>query len=171
MPPAGNEKKPRAAAEDHRAKTAHEADRISRKLVRSAHPAPAGDPASGLMLLVEPPAGPRALDALRRSLDRVNLPEAYVTWSSTGLLAEELLALEPAALVAVGPGAAREIDALDHPLARNRFATAAEGSWFAWTPGTAGLLLPPLAPALHDDRAKRRFWHAFLALRSLQNFA
>lgn len=168
MPPA-SKKEPRPAADDYRTKTSHETGRLHRRLAGAAQPTPTGDPDSGLMLLVEPPAGPRILQALRLSLQRVNHPDAYVTWSATGLLPEELLALQPTALVAVGPAAANEIDTLDYPLARNHFASAAEGTWFQWTPGSAGLLLPPLAPALDDIPAKRRFWQAFLALQSLQN--
>ena len=118
-------------------------------------------------MVVEQPAGPRAVEALRRSLDSVGLLEAYVTWTYTGLLMEELLSIEPHALVAVGPGAVRELDALRHPLARGSFAEAPEGTWFSWTRGTAGLRLPALTPALDDDGAKRRFWRAFVALRDL----
>jgi hypothetical protein len=131
----------------------------------SGHPAPLGDPTSGVMLVVEQPAGPRVLQALDRSLKTVGLPQAYVTYASTGLLAQEVLAIEPHALVAVGPGAAREIDALDYPLAQHSFSEAERGAWFAWTKGTAGLFLPALIPALGDDGAKRRFWRAFLALK------
>jgi hypothetical protein len=47
------------------------------------------------------------------------------------------------------------------------FSEAPEGSWFIWTKGTRGLRLPALAPALDDPDAKRRFWTAFLALRTL----
>jgi len=117
------------------------------------------------MLVVDAPAGPRVVDALRRSLDSVGLPEAYVVPSSTGLLPEMLLVAEPSVLSAVGPDAAREIDSLDHPLSRCPFSDAAEGELFSWTAGTIGLRLPPLAPALDDDGAKKRFWRAFLALR------
>jgi hypothetical protein len=131
------------------------------------HPAPSGDPNSGVVLVVEQPVGPRVLGALQASLAAVNLPDAYVTYAATGLLKEELLATEPHALVAVGPGAAGEIDGLDHPLARTPFSDAEEGSPFAWTRGTAGLRLPSLAPALTDDTHKRRFWRCFLALRDL----
>lgn len=174
MPPGDRETRGRAprgasrdAASDYRAKTAHEAARIARRLKGSVHPAPFGDPASGVVLVVEQPAGPRAVEALKRSLDFVGLPEAYVTWTYTGLLMQELLSTEPHALVAVGPGAVREIDALRHPLARASFAEAPEGTWFSWTRGTAGLRLPALAPALEDDAAKRRFWRAFVVLRDL----
>jgi hypothetical protein len=132
---------------------------------RSGHPAPLGDPTSGVMLVVEQPVGPRVLHALGRSLKTVGLPQAYVTYASTGLLAQEVLAIEPHALVAVGPGAVREIDALDYPLVQRPFSQAERGAWFAWTEGTAGLYLPALAPALSDDEAKRRFWRAFLVLK------
>jgi len=153
------------AAGDYRAKVAHEISRLSKRMKESGYPAPLGDPSSGVVLVVEQPVGPRVLQALDRSLKTVGLPEAYVTYASTGLLAQEVLAIEPHALVAVGPGAAREIDALDYPLARHPFSEAEGGVWFAWTKGTAGLNLPALIPALGDDGAKRRFWRAFLALK------
>ena len=133
----------------------------------SGHPAPLGDPSSGVVLVMEQPVGPRILQALARSLEAIGLPEIYVTYTSTGLLAEEILATEPHALVAVGPGAANEIDELGHPLAQTPFSGAERGAWFTWTKGTAGLVLPALAPALDDDAAKRRFWLAFQALRDL----
>lgn len=132
---------------------------------QAGHPQPLGEPTSGLMVVLEQPVGPRVIDALTRSLESVGLPYAYVTWAGTGLLAEEILSAEPAALVAVGPGSAREIDALEHTLARRSFIEATEGAWFTWTKSVAGLLLPALAPAVHDDEAKKRFWRAFLALR------
>jgi len=131
------------------------------------HPAPLGDPTSGVVLVVEQPVGPRVLDALAASLVTISLPDAYVTYASTGLLKEELLATEPHALVAVGPGAAREVDDLDHPLARTPFSDAPEGAPFVWTRGTAGLRLPSLAPALSDNANKRRFWRCFLVLRDM----
>ena len=152
---------------DYRAKTAYEISVVSRRIKESGHPAPLGDPTSGVVLVVEQPVGPRILQALERSLKAVGLPETYVTYTSTGLLAEEILAAEPHALVALGPGAAREIDGLAHPLAQTLFSEAERGVWFAWTKGTAGLVLPALAPALDDDAAKRRFWRAFQALRNL----
>ena len=161
------ERPPRDAASDYRAKAAHEISDLSRLMKDSGHPAPLGDPASGVVLVVEQPVGPRTLQALQRSLETIGLQKAYVTYASTGLLAQEILATDPHALVAVGPGAAREIDALDHPLAQRSFAEAGVGSWFPWTKGTAGLGLPPLNPALDDEGAKRRFWRAFLALRDL----
>ncbi len=169
MPPAGKGGRPsrRSAADDYRAKTGHEISTLSRRIKSSGHPAPLGDPSSGIVLVVEGPVGPRVLQALGRSLKTVGLPEAYVTYAPTGTLAEEILATEPHALVAVGPAAAREIDALDHPLAQNAFSETEPGVWFAWTKGTTGLALPPLAPALDDDAAKRRFWRTFLALRDL----
>ena len=159
------ERSPRDAASDYQAKVAHEISRLSKRMKESGHPAPLGDPTSGVVLVVEQPVGPRVLQALDRSLKTVDLPQAYVTYASTGLLAQEVLAIEPHALVAVGPGAAREIDALDYPLARYPFSEAERGVWFAWTKGTAGLSLPALIPALGDDGAKRRFWQAFLALK------
>lgn len=159
MRPAGR------AASEYRAKTSHELSSLSQRIKKAGHPAPLGDPASGVMLVLEQPVGPRTLQALERSLHTVGLQTAYVTYASTGLLAQEILAAEPHALVAVGPGAARDIDATENPLARSPFSTAETGAWFAWTKGTTGLSLPALAPALDDDAAKRRFWRAFLALR------
>jgi hypothetical protein len=169
VPPAAKKGKepPRSAASEYRAKVAHEFSRLSRLIKQSGHPTPLGDPASGVVLVVEQPIGPRILQALERSLKTVGLPEAYVTYASTGLLAQEILAAEPHTLVAVGPGAAHDVDALEHPLAQYPFSTAESGAWFAWTKGTAGLSLPALAPALEDDAAKRRFWRAFLALRDI----
>lgn len=172
MPPAGKRDRPgassrRSAEDDYRAKTEYEISVLSRRIKTSGHPLPAGDPSSGVVLVVEQPVGPRVLRALERSLDTVGLAETYVTYASTGTLTEEILATEPHALVAVGPAAAREIDALDHPLAQNSFSEAQTGAWFTWTKGTAGLALPPLASALDDDAAKRRFWRAFLRLREL----
>jgi hypothetical protein len=151
----------------YEAKASHETARLARRLVSAGFPKPFGNPLSGLVLVVEEHgASARSVDALRRSLAAVKLSEAYVTWSSPDLL-EELLSLEPGALVAVGPAAARAIDASGYPLARMGFSEAPEGSWFAWTKGTSGLRLPALAPALEDADAKRRFWKAFLALRAL----
>jgi hypothetical protein len=163
----GTPRPPRDAASDYHAKVAHEISSLSRLMKASGHPAPLGDPASGVVLVVEQPVGPRVLQALGRSLKTVELPEAYVTYASTGTLEQELLAVEPHALVAVGQGAAREIDSLGLPLARRSFSGADLGAWFAWTKGTAGLALPALIPALDDEAAKRRFWRAFLALRDL----
>lgn len=157
----------RDAADEYRSKTAHEAALTARSMREAGHAAPLGDPSSGIVLVVEQPAGPRVLDALARSLEATGLPDAYVTYGDTGLLLRELLSAEPSALVAVGPGAAREIDALDYPLAQRSFAGAPEGAWFSWTKGVSGLLLPSLQKALGDEGAKRRFWRAFLALRDL----
>jgi hypothetical protein len=69
--------------------------------------------------------------------------------------------------VAIGPGAARDVDAIDYPLVRQPFSDAQPGVWFPWTKGTVGLVLPAIAPALDDDATKRRFWRAFLSLRDL----
>jgi len=168
--PAGKEERPRQprdAASDYGGKTAHEVSRIARLIKEGGHPAPLGDPASGVVLVVEQPVGPRVLEALKLSLRAVDLPEAYVTYAATGLLAEELLAVEPDALVAVGESAARDIDAAGYPLVRQPFSEAEPGVWFSWTKGTSGLLVPSLAPALDDEAAKRRFWRTFLGLKAL----
>ncbi|QYJ16011.1 hypothetical protein Rxycam_01841 [Rubrobacter xylanophilus DSM 9941] len=119
------------------------------------------------MLVLEDPVSPRVLDALRRSLAAVELPEAYLTHASSPSLLEELYAVDPSLLVAVGPGAAHGIDRLEYPLVRLRFSEAPEGEPFLWTGGTPGLRLPPLAPALESEPAKRRFWRAFLTLPRL----
>lgn len=160
-------KAPRDSASDYRAKVSYEADRLSRRAKQAGSPAPLGNPSSGVMLAVEPPVGPRLIQALERSLEAVGLAQAYVTWTESGHLLQEIAAFEPDALIAVGPQAARELDALDYPLVRNPFSEAREGEWFSWTSGTAGLRLPTLAPALDDETAKRRFWRAFLALKHL----
>ena len=155
-------------AGDYGAKTLREAAQTARRATRTG-PEPFGDPLSGILLVAEPAAGAAnagVADALRRSLATVKLDAAYVTWSHSDLL-EEILSLEPGALVAVGTSAARAIDSLAYSLARTSFSEAPEGSWFAWTKGTSGLKLPALAPALKDQDAKRRFWRAFLALRTL----
>jgi hypothetical protein len=157
---------------DYRAKTLREAAQTARWATRPV-PEPFGDPLSGILLVAEPAVGAAdaranagVVDALRRSLATVKLDAAYVTWPHSDLL-EEILSLEPGALVAVGSAAARAIDSLNIPLARASFSEAPEGSWFAWTKGTSGLRLPALALALKDEDAKRRFWRAFLALRVL----
>ncbi len=160
-------RQPRDATDDYKAKTAHEVSRISRRMKENGHPAPLGDPASGIVLVVEQPVGPRILEALKLSLRAVGLPEAYVTYAATGLLREELLAIEPNALVAVGAGAASDIDAAGYPLVRQPFSEAEPGVWFSWTKGTVGLIAPSLAPALDDEAAKRRFWRTFLGLKAL----
>lgn len=158
---------------DYEAKVSHEAASLARRAARTGLPQPFGDPLSGVVLIAEPAAevtdtgtNAKMADALERSLAAVKLDEAYVTWSHPDLL-EEILSLEPRALVAVGPTAARTIDSFGYPLAKEPFSETPEGSWFAWTKGTHGLRLPALAPALDDDDAKHRFWRAFLALRAL----
>lgn len=158
---------PRDVASDCQNKTAHEISRISRRMKETGHPAPLGDPASGVVLVVEQPVGPRILEALKLSLRSVGLPEAYVTYASTGLLEEELLATEPHALIAGGPGGASDIDATGYQAARRSFSAAEPGVWFSWTKGTRGLLLPSLAPALDDEATKRLFWRTFLSLKAL----
>ena len=167
MPPKSRPATGRDAAEDYRRKVEHEASSLSRRIRKAGHPAPLGDPATGVVLVVEQPVGPRVLDALRASLLAVGLPDAYVTYASTGLLMEEIFATEPQLLIAVGPGAAHDLDDLDYPLARRPFAEAEEGVPFAWARGSLGLRLPPLAPALDHDERKRRFWRLFLTLKDL----
>jgi hypothetical protein len=159
---------PPSSTGDYGAKTLREVALTARRRARTG-PEPFGNPLCGILLVAEPATGAanaRVVDALRRSLATVRLDEAYVTWIHSDLL-EEILSLEPGALVAVGPAAARAIDSLDYPLAQTAFSEGPEGSWFAWAKGTSGLRLPALAPALEDDDAKRRFWRAFLALRAL----
>ena len=168
MRPAAREsRRPRDAAGDYEEKTAYEVSRLSKRMKQDGHPAPLGDPASGVVLVLEQPIGPRALTALTLSLEAVGLPDAYVTYESTGLLAYEIQATGPHALVAIGEGAARDIDAIDYPLVRQAFSESEPGVWFPWKHGTAGLVLPAIVPALDDDAAKRRFWRVFLALRDL----
>lgn len=157
----------RDATGDYREKTAYEVSRLSKRMKEGGHPAPLGDPTSGVVLVLEQPVGPRGMEALKLSLQAVGLTEAYVTYESTGLLAQEIRATDPQALIAIGAGATHDIDAIDYPLARQPFSSVRPGVWFAWTKGTVGLVLPAIAPALNDDAAKRRFWRAFLALKDL----
>jgi hypothetical protein len=166
-PAAREPRRPRDAAGDYGEKTAYEVSRLSKRMKLDGHPAPLGDPASGVVLVLEQPTGPRALTALTLSLRAVGLPDAYVTYESTGLLAHEIRATSPQALVAIGEGAARDIDAIDYPLVRQTFSNSEPAVWFPWTKGTAGLVLPAIVPALDDDAAKRRFWQAFLTLKNL----
>ncbi|CAN5794717.1 hypothetical protein BH18ACT11_BH18ACT11_23910 [soil metagenome] len=126
-----------------------------------------GNSASGIMLVVERPCGARVLEALTRSLRAVGLPDAYVTCAFTGTLKKELLATEPHSLIAIGAGAARDIDAAGYPLAREAFSAAEPGLWFSWTKNTSGLLLPSLRLALANDAAKRCFWRTFISLKAL----
>ena len=168
MPKSAPRKKslPRPAASDYEDKVSREAEKVARRTGLSGVPEPFGDPLSGVVLVAEPPAASATTDALRRSLAAVGLDGAYVIWPAPSLLAT-LLSLEPSALVAVGPAAARAIDDSGYPLAKNAFSSAPEGTWFAWTRGTLGLRLPALAPALADEAAKRRFWRSFRLLRDL----
>lgn len=154
----------RRALEDYRAKIARE---LSPPRGGAEDGLPAGDPGSGVLLVLEPPRTLAVLDALRRSLESVGHPEARVL-QAEGSLLEEILSAGPAAIAAVGPGAARALDALEYPLAHARFSEAREGEWFAWSKGSRGLALPALAPALEDEEAKRSFWRAFLALRAVE---
>lgn len=176
MPKSKRPPKPRQgpapyATGDYAAKVAQEVEEASRHAARPDLPYPSGDPFSGIVLVAEPApttaGSARLTDALRRSLAAVGLDAAYLTWSGADPLREELLSLEPTVLVAVGPGAARTVDDASYALVKIPFRDATEGSWFSWTRGTTGLLLPDLAPALDDPEAKRRFWRAFLALRDL----
>ena len=160
------ENAPTPPANAYKAKTSHESARLARRLRSASLPPPLGDPLSGVMLVAEAAASARAVDALQRSLVAVKLDDAYVTWPSSDLL-QEILSLEPGALVAVGLKAARTIDALGYPLTKTDFSEAPEGSWFSWTRSISGLRLPALIPALDDTNAKRYFWRAFLALRFL----
>lgn len=163
----------RTADADYAAKLDHETSRLARRSQGPGKPGvrpPSGDPGSGVLLVAEPPAEPQVVEALRRSLDAVGLCRAYVTWSSSGALGEELRALDPPVVVACGPLAARAIDDLGYPLAYRTFSEAPEGAWFSWTKGAAGLRLPALAPALDDEEAKVRFWKAFRVLRRLQPY-
>jgi hypothetical protein len=167
-PAARNPRQPRDAASEYREKSAYEISRLTKEIKEQGYPAPLGDPASGIMFVLEQPVGPRPLEALQRSLHAVGLPEAYVTYESTGLLAREILATQPQVLVAIGQGAARDIDAVDYPLVKHTFSDAKPGVWFSWTKGTAGLALPAIAPALGDDATKRHFWRTFLSLRAIR---
>ena len=159
--------RPSSPSEEYLAKADHEAARISHRLKDFGYPPPLGELSFGVVLTLEPPAGPRVVEAIRKSLEAVNLAGAYVTWSPAELLAEELLAANPSILVAAGPRAAREIDEVGYPLVRQPFSEATQGTPFHWTGGVTGLLLPSLAPALDNEAAKRRFWRAFLMLRSM----
>ena len=164
-----NDSSPHPARGDYEAKISRETAQLARQATRAGFPQPFGDPLSGVVLVSEPAAEPttaRMLDALRRSLAAVKLDRVYVVWPHPNLL-EEILSLEPGTLVAVGPTASRAIDSCNYPLVRTAFSEAPEGSWFVWTKGTHGLRLPALVPALDNADDKRRFWAAFLALRTL----
>lgn len=155
----------RRALEDYHAKMAREL--APPRSGGSESELPAGDPDSGVLLVLEAPRTPAVLGALRRSLESVGHPDARVV-PAEGRVLEEILSAGPATIVAVGPGAARALDELEYPLAGARFSEAREGEWFAWSKGARGLALPALAPALEDEEAKRGFWRAFLALRALE---
>ncbi|WP_119066135.1 hypothetical protein [Rubrobacter indicoceani] len=157
----------RTPAADYRARADHALAGISRDLQRAGHPKPSGDPLIGVVIVLEQPVGPRVFEALSKSLGAIELPEAYVTCAETGLLKKELRLSEPGVLVAVGPGAAREIDQLGDPLALKPFSDARLGNPFTWKRNTIGILLPPLSDALDDETEKRRFWTAFRSLGAL----
>ena len=151
--------------EDYRKKVTREAGVMARRMRQAGHPEPLGDPSSGIVIVVDQPIGPRIIEALRLSLETIQLSDSYVTWASTGLLLEELLSLQPSVLVSIGPGADRELDSLNYPLSRNSFSEATPGVWFPWTSSVSALSLPALSTALDDEAAKRTFWRAFLALQ------
>lgn len=153
----------REALEDYLAK-------ISREIPDegSTSDLPLGRADSGVMVVLEPPHTLAVLDALTRSLQAVGHPLALVV-AADERLARSMLSASPAAVAAVGPGAARCLDETEYPLARARFREATVGEWFVWSNGARGLALPPLAPALEDEEAKREFWKAFLALRALES--
>ena len=156
-----------AARGEYEARILHEAEQLAERAARAGLPRPFGDPLSGIVLVAEAQeASARMTDALRRSLAAVRLDAAYVTWASAYLL-DEILSLEPTALVAIGPDAARAIDSASYPLAKGSFAEAGEGEWFAFAEGALGLRRPALGAALRDADAKKHFWRAFLALRAL----
>ncbi|MGI8650020.1 MAG: hypothetical protein ACR2KW_06525 [Rubrobacter sp.] len=157
----------RTPASDYRKKAERGLADIYRQMQRAGHPKPLGDPLFGVVIILEQPVGPRVIQAISLSLDAVNFPDAYVTFTATGMLNRELRLTEPRILVAVGSEAAREIDELQNPLSLGKFADATPGTPFPWKRNTAGLLLPSLAPVLDDEPGKRRFWSAFLALKTL----
>ena len=106
---------PRDTTSAYRAKVVREILRISRLMKKAGHPFPLGDPASGVVLVVEQPVGHRVLQALDRS---------------------QLLATKPHALIAIGAGAARDIDATGYSLIGQPFSEADPGVWF--TPPVGG---------------------------------
>jgi hypothetical protein len=152
---------------EYRAKLSREAAAASEAALREGLPRPVGDPGSRVMIVMETPPEPARTEAMEKSLQAIHLQQAYLTWSSADLLRREILFVEPAALVAVGPEPARRIDETEYPLARSAFQEAGEGAWFRWSRNIAGMRLPPLGPALADEAAKRRFWAAFLNLQPL----
>lgn len=152
----------RASLEEYLAKTSREIP-----LGSGGEGLPRGIPDSGVLVALEPPHDPAVLDALDRSLQAVGHPRALVV-SADERLARNMLSASPAAVVAVGPEAARRLDETEYPLARARFGEAPVGEWFIWSKGIRGLVLPPLAPALEDEETKRGFWASFLALRGLE---
>jgi hypothetical protein len=152
---------------EYRAKLSREAAAVAEAALREGLPKPAGDPGSGIVIVMETPPDPAQTEAMEKSLQAIHLQQAYLTWNPADLLRREILFVEPVALVAVGPGPARRIDEMAYPLARSTFREAGEGAWFRWSRNTAGMRLPPLGPALTDEAAKRKFWAAFLSLQPL----
>ena len=121
----------------------------SRRMKQAGYPAPLGDPPPASWWSWKNPSGPACCRRWSRSLETVGLPDAFVTYASTGLLAQEILSAEPHALVAVGPGAARDIDALDHPLARNAFSEPRERRLVLLDKGHGRPQPAPAAPSPH----------------------
>ena len=62
------DKETRNAAGDYTRKTAYEVSRLSSRMKEGGHPAPLGDPTSGVVLVLEKPFGPSTLEALELSL-------------------------------------------------------------------------------------------------------
>ncbi|WP_047864284.1 uracil-DNA glycosylase family protein [Rubrobacter aplysinae] len=154
----------RRALEDHRAKVSRELDP---RESGGGEGVPAGEPGTGVLVVLEPPEIPAVLDALHRSLESVGHSRARVV-PADERLGEEILSGGPSVIAAIGPRAARALDDLEYPLAHARFSEQREGEWFVWSKGVRGLSLPALAPALEDEEAKRGFWRAFLTLRALE---
>ena len=89
---------------------------------------------------------PPPLEALKASLRVVRLPEAYVIYyASTGLLEEELFAIEPHAPITVGFGSAHGIDPTGYrsPAVPYRKPNRACGSPELRTPGASSCLQSP----------------------------
>lgn len=153
--------------QDYRAKVLREAALLEQETVLSGQPQPLGDPASGVIFVMETPSSAQMEEAILKSLEALGLENAYLTWAQPDLLLRELLCMEPPALIAVGPGAAGRIVQTGYTLAQRDFSEAPEGEWFAWTKGIYGLRLPSLISALEDEDAKRSFWKTFQKLRLL----
>ena len=75
---------------------------------------------------------------------------------------EELAIVSPAIVVAMGPEALAELNALDVPLGRE--VEGRPGEVQTLTPSCAALYVPDLDASLDEESAKRDFWTAFRAL-------